>query len=39
MAATAIHVKLRAVGDAGDKWWNDLEQNHGLSEEEALVVY
>jgi hypothetical protein len=23
--ATAIHMKLRAVGDAGDEWWNDLE--------------
>ena len=37
--ATAIHMKLRAAGDAGDKWWNDLQEKSGLCEEEALVVY
>jgi hypothetical protein len=37
--ATAIHMKLRVAGVAGDKWWNDLEQKHGLSEEEKFVVY
>lgn len=37
--ATAIHIKLRAAGDAGDKWWHDLERKNGLKEEDALVVY
>ena len=36
---TANHMKLRAAGDAGDNWWHDLTRKHGLTEEEAIVVW
>ena len=35
---TAEHLQIRAVVDAGEKWELDLEQVHGLTDEEACVV-
>jgi hypothetical protein len=32
------HLKIRAVVDAGRKWELDLEEVHGLTDEEACVV-
>ena len=31
-----IHMKLRAAGDAGDNWWNALEEKYGKGE--ALLI-
>eukprot|EP00543_Licmophora_paradoxa_P000833 CAMPEP_0202458488 /NCGR_PEP_ID=MMETSP1360-20130828/26003_1 /ASSEMBLY_ACC=CAM_ASM_000848 /TAXON_ID=515479 /ORGANISM="Licmophora paradoxa, Strain CCMP2313" /LENGTH=175 /DNA_ID=CAMNT_0049079065 /DNA_START=154 /DNA_END=678 /DNA_ORIENTATION=+ len=35
---TENHLKIRAVVDAGDKWELELEEVHGLTDEEACVV-
>jgi hypothetical protein len=34
----AIHMKLRVATDAGRKWERDLEEIHGLSDDEACMV-
>jgi hypothetical protein len=35
---TETHLKIRAVVDAGAQWETDLEEVHGLMDEEACVV-
>jgi hypothetical protein len=35
---TENHLKIRAVVDAGRKWELDLEEVHGLTDEQACVV-